>query len=923
MSNSTYRGHASSKGMEFHVSALNTPSFLILPPFQESLENLSVVFWSRPESSDNQSGRLDIGYITDAGDATTFVVLSTINTTDLGGDTAYHKYRVNFNDIELDAENSARIAFRHTSNNTSFYWYLDDVRVEAIPDCSEASQLATSNITSESADLSWSVIGSPSINLYYKTSDASTYEVIENVELNEDNVYTLNNLASSTTYSWYLVSSCGETEVQSETRTFKTTCTSVSILPYEMDFEGYASSGYPGPDCWNLINRYSNYPYVYNYSSYAHQGSGLLYFYPYSTGTNIISLPLIETPINQLRLTAWMKPGSNTSSYGRMEIGVTTDLMDTNSFQLVQTITAADLQNSNYAKYEVDFSSVEPADGVNYYITFRCLNVYGYAWYLDDVTVDLIPACATPSNLTASNITGTGAELSWTAPESANEFTVYYKSAAATEYIVAEENVTEHTYILNDLNYSTTYQWKVSFVCPDNEMIVTSEASSFTTTCGTVVVDDENAYLEEFTSASQCWTTTGLTYSDGYIYHGYGTYNVEAISPVFDISGVTSPYLKFSQRRPDFTNSGVADSLIVSYRADQSGSWTELVKYGDVCSTWRIDSIALTEASETYQVKFTFIGMGYNANGAYLDNVQIYNDAEPVEPIEPTVETSAATNVTETTATLHGTITLGNQTITARGFEWKESTAANYTSVSATGTNMTYNLSNLTPNTTYTYHAFVTTANGTQTGDEVEFTTLEQSVEPCTPTTEMITATVCYGESYEYNGVSYSTSGTHTLATLTNVAGCDSTVILNLTVRPQNTSTQEVEIASNELPYQFGSQSLTAAGTYTEVFEDANGCDSTVTLTLTVTSGLNDVVNNLSVSLYPNPTNANATLSVKGLNEDATIIVTDQQGKVISTMKLAKGSEIAEIETTNLASGVYYVRIQTANAVRTEKLIKK
>ncbi|MBR1769344.1 MAG: T9SS type A sorting domain-containing protein, partial [Bacteroidales bacterium] len=65
------------------------------------------------------------------------------------------------------------------------------------------------------------------------------------------------------------------------------------------------------------------------------------------------------------------------------------------------------------------------------------------------------------------------------------------------------------------------------------------------------------------------------------------------------------------------------------------------------------------------------------------------------------------------------------------------------------------------------------------------------------------------------------------------------------------------------------------------------------------------------------------TLSVKGLNEDATIILTDQQGKVISTTKLANGSEIAEIETTTLASGVYYVRIQTANAVRTEKLIKK
>ena len=76
------------------------------------------------------------------------------------------------------------------------------------------------------------------------------------------------------------------------------------------------------------------------------------------------------------------------------------------------------------------------------------------------------------------------------------------------------------------------------------------------------------------------------------------------------------------------------------------------------------------------------------------------------------------------------------------------------------------------------------------------------------------------------------------------------------------------------------------------------------------------------VTLYPNPTTSNATLLVKGLTEEATIMVTDQAGRVISTTTLALGQETMEVETSTLASGVYYVRIQTANSVRTEKLIK-
>lgn len=90
-------------------------------------------------------------------------------------------------------------------------------------------------------------------------------------------------------------------------------------------------------------------------------------------------------------------------------------------------------------------------------------------------------------------------------------------------------------------------------------------------------------------------------------------------------------------------------------------------------------------------------------------------------------KTSAATNVTSTSATLNGTIANpGNEAITDQGFEWKAFDGTTYTKVTASGTSMTYGLTGLTPNTKYTFRAFVTTAEGTYYGEETQFTTLEQ-----------------------------------------------------------------------------------------------------------------------------------------------------------------------------------------------------
>lgn len=70
--------------------------------------------------------------------------------------------------------------------------------------------------------------------------------------------------------------------------------------------------------------------------------------------------------------------------------------------------------------------------------------------------------------------------------------------------------------------------------------------------------------------------------------------------------------------------------------------------------------------------------------------------------------------------------------------------------------------------------------------------------------------------------------------TLTNAVDCDSVVTLHLTVKHSTNTTINAEIIQNDLPYLLNDSTYTATGTYYQHLTNAAGCDSTVTLNLTV-----------------------------------------------------------------------------------------
>ena len=98
--------------------------------------------------------------------------------------------------------------------------------------------------------------------------------------------------------------------------------------------------------------------------------------------------------------------------------------------------------------------------------------------------------------------------------------------------------------------------------------------------------------------------------------------------------------------------------------------------------------------------------------------------------------------------------------------------------------------------------------------------------------TRELTETICAGETYFFNNLPLTNSGIYT-ADLTAVNGCDSTVTLDLSVAatPYNTMTETICDGEGRL---FKNETLTTSGIYYDTLQTVNGCDSFLQLDLTI-----------------------------------------------------------------------------------------
>jgi len=81
--------------------------------------------------------------------------------------------------------------------------------------------------------------------------------------------------------------------------------------------------------------------------------------------------------------------------------------------------------------------------------------------------------------------------------------------------------------------------------------------------------------------------------------------------------------------------------------------------------------------------------------------------------------------------------------------------------------------------------------------------------------------------------------------------------------------------------------------------------------------------NSLSYSIYPNPTKGLITVNINGISSKLELQITNIQGEVIHTEKLAnnKHSYSKDIDLSTYAKGVYFVKIINNNFVKVEKIV--
>lgn len=231
----------------------------------------------------------------------------------------------------------------------------------------------------------------------------------------------------------------------------------------------------------------------------------------------------------------------------------------------------------------------------------------------------------------------------------------------------------------------------------------------------------------------------------------------------------------------------------------------------------------------------------YNTTGVYTDVLNAANGCDSTVTTNLTINSPTA--FTQTLVECAGySITVGNNTYTTTGV-YVDTLVSAFGCDSVVTTDLTVQspissaqtLSGCAP-----YSVTVGTNTYTQTGTYTDVLTAANGCDSTVTTnltvyaTDSLTNTYveCAGFSVTVGTNTYSTTGIYT-DVFSNVNGCDSTVITDLTINAPTTFTQTL---SECAPYSItvGSNSYNATGVYTDTLVNATGCDSIVTTDLTI-----------------------------------------------------------------------------------------
>ncbi len=465
---------------------------------------------------------------------------------------------------------------------------IDNISVAKIEGCFTPVGITANNISHNSANISWQLLGAAtSTNIIFSETAVTDFEAATLTEqYYSGTAYSLENLTPETTYYIYVQAFCGAGYLSewSEAVSFTTSC-APSILPLSEGFNTSGTSVFP--NCWTqqFVTGTSNITFQtsgYDPNTYPNEGTRMVYWNGYNitsgNKTRLVSPTIDVQGISRVSIDFDWRQSSSGGSTSYTSEGVQIQYSVDNG---ITWINAGDFirRYASVTEWSPKKIRVENIDEYNQIkIGFLFTSQYGYNCYMDNLNIYDVPSCPAPTNITVSNITPNSADISWTAGEEETEWNIIVSNTQITDFTeitLTESHYSSTTYSASGLNPANINYFYIQAACNSND---SSEWVEYY-----ILLPKALPYSHDFTAGSienNFWTlANGSQLNKWYIGStSSGTYSVTDGLYISNNSGASNVYetgttsYTYAHRQINIPQAGVLN-VEFDWRADGENTW--------------------------------------------------------------------------------------------------------------------------------------------------------------------------------------------------------------------------------------------------------------------------------------------------------------------------------------------------------------
>ena len=443
-------------------------------------------------------------------------------------------------------------------------------------------------------------------------------------------------------------------------------------------------------------------------------------------------------------------------------------------------------------------------------------------------------------------------------------------------------------------------------------------------TSNSISVSQSGVYTVTATNAEGCSTTTNVTVTINPLP------NVNISGDSSFCQGNNTTLTVTGANTYAWSNSQTGNTITVN----NAGTYTVTGTDTNGCTKTATKTVSV---NPTYNIPLTlsicdgdsynFYGQNITAAGTYTHTLQTVNGCDSVLTLVVTLESLPTIAILGDTTLCEG----GSTTLIATGadtYNWSTGDNTATATISVFGIYTVTGVSAL---------GCSNTASVTVLALPAPQITITGETDICAG--ESTTLTANGGETYLWsdgttgNTLTVNMAGTYQVIGY-NAAGCYS--IADATVSVWQPATSEFSIECPDSCYIWNGKSYCQSGDYTQTLQTAHGCDSVVTLHLTITVGIEDHNLGASMTVYPNPTTAVVNVECAMNDVQAGTVefhVFDAYGKLVDvTIAGVSGAQgvcdtplqTAQIDLSPFAPGVYFIKaVADRNVVAVRKIVKQ